>query len=47
MREAVTMVDADRTVEEVATRLGMAPGTLWYWVTRQRHSKMPEAARRQ
>lgn len=36
MREAVAMVTPDRTVQEVAVRLGIAPGTLWHWVDRER-----------
>lgn len=35
-REAVTMVTPDRPVQEVAIRLGVAPGTLWTWVEQQR-----------
>ena len=36
MREAVAMVTPDRTVQEVAVRLGIAPGTLWNWVEKHR-----------
>lgn len=44
-REAVAMVTPDRPIEEVAVRLGVAPGTLWHWVEkahdRQRASTTP------
>lgn len=36
MREAVAMVAGGRSVQEVAVRLGIAPGTLWHWVDRDR-----------
>ena len=36
MREAVAMVTDGRSVQEVAVRLGVAPGTLWHWVDQQR-----------
>ena len=36
MREAVAMVTPERTVQEVAVRLGIAPGTLWHWVDADR-----------
>lgn len=36
MQEAVAMVTRERTVQEVAVRLGIAPGTLWNWVDKAR-----------
>lgn len=36
MREAVAMVSAGKSVQEVAVRLGIAPGTLWHWVDKER-----------
>lgn len=36
MHEAVAMVAAGKPVQEVAVRLGVAPGTLWHWVDMER-----------
>lgn len=36
MREAVALVAAGKSVQEVAVRLGVAPGTLWHWVDADR-----------
>ena len=36
MREAVALVTDGRSVQEVAVRLGVAPGTLWHWVSADR-----------
>lgn len=44
MREAVAMVTDGRTVQEVAVRLGIAPGTLWNWVEKQRPREHPPEA---
>ena len=33
-QEAVALVETGRTVEQVATQLGIPHGTLWNWVTR-------------
>lgn len=41
---AMALVSDGHTVEEVATQLGLAPGTLWNWVHDRERAAVPEVA---